>query len=199
MNLETGDDSTDINRRQFLRGAAALGGLAVTVVPSGLIENAEAQEAKQEAAYEKQESKVPSSAEMDEVVRTALREKKNVVEFVESGVFGGGGVLAGIEAFEFVGGIDDMLGRFIERGRASKQDTSSLEQLRDKARALRNVAGEAHIEFLHQITEYVVALVELQKTDTMSNAERLRAQALTLARANDALVALRDKVREVLK
>ena len=199
MSFEEADRNTGIDRRQFFSKLAGVGALVATAnIPATLIASAEAQGVEQEAAYEKQEPKIPTVAEVDKIVRDALKEKE-ISRYIENKIFDGGDMLAGVEAFEFSEGINDVLGRLIARGKAFKRDTKSVEELHQKALVLRNIASEAHIQFMRQISAYVFVLLGSNKTDTTSYAERLRTQALTLARANDALVALRDKTREVLK
>lgn len=192
-------DQEGLDRRRFLKGIATLvASTAVNSLPSNLIESAAAQERTVEKPYEKQEPKIPSAEEIDQYVRSLVQNKDrqgSTVDLIESKVFGGGDPLSGIKAFETVNeGIAWNVN--ILRGRAQlyKQDIRPIEDLYNKALAIKTTADDAYVSFLGEIPDYVMLAGSI---NTVSSANTLRTHALTLARANDALVPLRDEIQKI--
>lgn len=200
--MPAGQDEMD--RRSFLKGLTALGAsAAINSIPTDLVAEANAQERTQEQAYEKQEPKIPPSEEIDKMLRAYVDEmdKGNVqsIAVIENKIFGGGDTLAGARAFEaFDGGIQLNINILRNRAKVYNLDTSKLDKVYDTSLALRSLAVEAHIAFMRQIPEYVFVLSGSRQLDTKSNAARLHGEALKLARANDALVQIRDEIRKIM-
>lgn len=193
------NNANSLDRRNVLKGLAGLSAYLVAE-NLGFVEEASAQEATPERPYEKQEQKIPSVEKLDKLVREFAEEKgpdglSLSITVLEDRIFGGD-ASAGVKAFEYTNGIGPNLQLMRSRAEKRGRETQTIDEIYAKALALRNAANSAYIDFLQEIPNYTSVIRAGLKTD--GNAESMHGNALTIAKANDALIKVRDEVRRIM-